>query len=654
MQVPRGGGTGSPDAAVFLSRLLEALPMSVFAVEAAAPHRFVAVNAAGLGFLGLSREEVVGRAARDVGPVGVGRLRQRLLDEALATGRPQTYRVAMPDGSRAFETSLVPLADATGATSHVVGFTLDVTEQTGELRHAEEDLRASEATLAAAQRLASVGSWSFELSTERMTWSDELFRILGFDPDAIDVTLGLGLEVIHPDDWPAAERALAEAREVGRSPAFEHRIRRADGEERWVRSNVGCAFDREGNAARMFGAMQDVTEQRAAEAERRRLEEGIRQGQKLESLGVLAGGIAHDFNNLLVAILGNAGVALVELPEGSPARPIIAEIGTAAERAADLTRQMLAYAGRGRFRVECLDLSEAVEEMGRLLHVSVAKSATTTFDLARDLPPIEADPTQVRQVAMNLIINASDAVSDAGGVIAVRTGCVAADRALLASTYLDDGLPAGTYVFLEVADTGVGMDEDTLQRLFDPFFTTKFTGRGLGLAAVLGIVRSHRGAVEVESEPGRGSRIRVLFPAAPEDVTGGAAALPDGTVGVAAGTVLVADDDDTVRRVARRILERAGFRVLGAADGREAIEVFRDHAAEVTAVLLDVTMPHVDGVDAFAELRRIDPGVRVVLTSGYDETEATAAFRDGGLAGFVQKPYRPEDLVTRVLAAIRP
>jgi PAS domain S-box-containing protein len=397
---------------------------------------------------------------------------------------------------------------------------------------------------------------------------------------------------------------------------------------------------------------KDLTERKRAEEERDRLEAQMREVQKLESLGVLAGGIAHDFNNLLMAILGNADLALLSLSLASPTRPNVEEIVLASQRAADLCRQMLAYSGKGRFVIGRYDLTEIVREMAQILKVSVSKKAVLRYSFAGNLPAVEVDATQMRQVIMNLITNASEALSDASGVISVSTGVMDCDRAYLAESHLDDKLPDGRYVYLEVADTGGGMNEETRRRLFDPFFTTKFTGRGLGLAAVLGIVRGHRGAIKVASKPRKGTTFTILLPAV--------AWQPDDRVLIATlaaaphrqGTILLIDDDPHVRRVAGEMLARLGLQVLTGAHGQEGLEIFQEKEEEIDCVLLDLTMPGMGGEEAFQEMRRLRPDVRVVLSSGYDEQDATQQFTGQGLAGFIQKPYtvaKLQEVLNRVL-----
>jgi two-component system cell cycle sensor histidine kinase/response regulator CckA len=409
----------------------------------------------------------------------------------------------------------------------------------------------------------------------------------------------------------------------------------------------------EGENAGVCGIATDISERKRAEEERLNLERQLQHAQKLESLGVLAGGIAHDFNNLLTTILGNAALALQDLSPHAPARYSVKEIEKASLRAAGLAKQMLAYSGKGKFVIEPIHLNELVEEMTHLLQASISKKAIMRFDMTTGLPAFEGDATQIRQVIMNLITNASDAMGDQSGAISIATGVIDCDRRYLDEigaafrNQLEEPLPEGAYIFVDVADTGSGMSRETLQRIFDPFFTTKRTGRGLGMAAVLGIVRGHKGLISVNSEVDKGTTFRVLFPASQEG-SAAAYARSKGETGNEAwsgrGTILVADDEESVRLVARRMLERFGFSVLTAADGREAVQVFREHADEIACVLLDLTMPFLDGEQVFREMRAIRPDVKAILTSGYNEQEATERFGGKGLSGFLQKPFQQESL----------
>ena len=398
--------------------------------------------------------------------------------------------------------------------------------------------------------------------------------------------------------------------------------------------------------------VRDITKRKRAEEEHQELEIQVRHVQKLESLGLLAGGIAHDFNNLLVSILGNADLALRKIPGDSVAKGNLLEIEKASSRAAELCRQLLAYSGKGKFVIEILDLSHVVEEMAKMLEVSITKKCVLQYSSSVDLPAIEADATQVRQVVMNLITNASDAIGDRSGIVAITTACKNCDEAFLTSCYLGEHLPPGRYVSVAVADTGCGMDAKTMDRIFDPFFTTKFTGRGLGLAAVSGIMRGHKGAIRVESEPGKGTTFEVLFPAVdgkPSDTRREPARSSEWT-GV--GTILIVDDEETVRMVGQQMLEQAGFTVITAEDGSVGVETFVAHHGEICCVILDLTMPNMDGEETFRELRRIKPDVRVLMSSGYSEQEISSRFAGQRLMGFIHKPYRSSELYAKVRSVL--
>ncbi|OGB91233.1 MAG: hypothetical protein A2Z31_07305 [candidate division NC10 bacterium RBG_16_65_8] len=421
-----------------------------------------------------------------------------------------------------------------------------------------------------------------------------------------------------------------------------------------VTLTTGRIRDPKGHLVGLRWLLRDGTERVRTEVARRQWEAQLQHTQRLESLGVLAGGIAHDFNNLLTGVLGSAELALLRLPPDAPARPEVEQIVTAAHRAADLTGQMLAYSGRGTFRVQPILLPALIREMEPLLRASLPKTCALDFHLGESLPAIEADATQLRQVVMNLVLNAGEAIGDAAGVITVRVGVRECDRAYLAGGVLDKEILEGPYVAFEVTDTGCGMSEETQARIFEPFFTTKFTGRGLGLAAVLGIMRGHHGTIRVTSAPGRGTRIEALFPPTkrPAIIPQVPAPVPPAWRGE--GTILVVDDEAHIRAGVAQVLEHTGFTVLTAPDGQEAVAVFREHAETVRAVLLDLTMPHLDGAATARELRRIRPDVRIVLTSGYTVEEATRQFTDRDLIGFLQKPYALKDLLTAMRGALEP
>ncbi|MDQ7010231.1 MAG: response regulator [Mariprofundaceae bacterium] len=343
-------------------------------------------------------------------------------------------------------------------------------------------------------------------------------------------------------------------------------------------------------------------------------------------------------NNLLTAIMGNATLAEQELPEDSPVPEYIEQIDAASRQAASLCQQMLAYSGKGKFVVRPLNLSTMVEDMLGLLRASISKHAELHCRLDRHIRAIDADEAQMQQVLMNLVINASEAIGEEHGLITITTKQKHVGRRELEQAYLDEDLPEGDYVVFEVSDTGCGMDAETREKIFDPFFTTKFTGRGLGMSAIMGIVRGHKGAISVFSEPGGGTTFRMLFPCSQGEVSDVAMerTIPDWR---GMGTVLVVDDEQAIRRVAARMLERMGYQVIEAADGEEGVAVYRQYKNQIALVLLDMSMPNMDGRECFQELLRINPDVKVILSSGYNEQEATQSFAGTELAGFVQKPH---------------
>ncbi|WP_338042781.1 MASE1 domain-containing protein [Oryzomonas sagensis] len=422
----------------------------------------------------------------------------------------------------------------------------------------------------------------------------------------------------------------------GKIVTFEQQVQTAEGRFRLCEVHLVRLPSEHDNLIR--ASFIDITERKRVEEERIGLEKQLLHAQKLESLGVLAGGIAHDFNNLLMAIMGNADMALMRLSKESPAVENLRKIEQASARAADLAKQMLAYSGKGKFVVEPLDLNNLVEEMWHMLEVSISKKAVLRLNPYHPLPAVEADATQIRQIIMNLVINASEAIGDKSGIIAVTTGCLECNEIYLQGTWLTDAIHEGLYVYLEIADTGCGMDKETQDKIFDPFFTTKFAGRGLGMAAVLGIVRGHKGAIKVYSELNKGTTFKILLPASdrPAELFNGDSGHDDWH---GEGTVLLVDDEETVRGIGTDMLKGLGFEVITANDGHVALDKYRDNPG-ITLVILDLTMPHMDGEQCFRELRQLDSKVKVIMSSGFSEQEVAQKFAGKGLAGFIQKPYK--------------
>jgi len=449
-------------------------------------------------------------------------------------------------------------------------------------------------------------------------------------------------------------RRLMDTGEEPEVATYENPVLTAAGTEKIVLWHNAIIRDEAGNTTGTLSSGQDITERLEREAQQQKLEQRILQAQKTESLAMLAGGVAHDFNNLLASIMGNASLALLDLAPTSPARESVEDIELAASRAADLAMQMLAYAGKGQFVLACVDCSELIEEMSHLLHTAISRKIVLRLDLARHLPPVSVDVAQLRQVIMNLLSNAADAIGDRSGVVSITTGVSEIAQEYLHEIAFMEDLRPGMFISIEVTDTGDGMDADTQSKIFDPFFSTKLAGRGLGLAAVQGIVRTHGGAIGVYSEPGQGTTLKVLLPVADEALEILDPADNKHLSWHPTGTVLLVDDDENLRTTTRRMLLRMGFEVLTASDGKEAIEIFDQHADEIRVVILDLIMPHLNGEEAFGVMKRRRPDVRVVLSSGYNEQHVTQRFAGRGIAGFIQKPYQYHSLVEALKSALQP
>ena len=514
-------------------------------------------------------------------------------------------------------------------------------------------LKESEARYRRIIETAREGIWTIDADANTSFVNDRMAEMLGYT-----VTDMMGrpfLDFVNEEVRVEAVSNL-ERRRAGIAEAYEFRLSRKDGTDLWTIMSTNPLYDKAGHYIGSLAMVSDISQRKRVEQERRDMEAQLRHTQKLESMGVLAGGIAHDFNNLLTGIIGNAGLALEDAGDAS-VRESISEIDTAARRASGLCQQLLAYSGRGKYVVESVDLNSLVKEMGELIGVSTSKKAAIEYDLDDDLPCIDADPNQIGQIIMNLITNASEALGDERGVIVVRSGAIDCDANRLRETYFSPDLPAGEYVFLEVSDTGSGMDEETIEKIFDPFFTTKFVGRGLGLAAVLGIIRGHNGAIEVDSELARGTTIRVLLPAGGKQKDEPAKPMhqePIEEVTLSGRTILVVDDEEYVRTLVRRMFELTGVRVLTADNGQRAIELVRERGTDIDCVVLDVTMPDMDGLETFRKLRRARSNIRVIIASGYSQQDVAQRFEGEGVSGFLSKPFRREDLTSVLSRALDP
>lgn len=519
----------------------------------------------------------------------------------------------------------------------------DVTER----RRVEEQLYRSERQFKAIAENAPDIIARYDLQFRYLYVNPAFQPATGLAPDAV---LGrthreLGVPETIASLWDARFQAAISSKSV-QTVEFELNSPRG---MRAYESRIVPELDPDGHVESLLAISRDITE-------RRQQALALQDRQKLESMGVMAGGIAHEFNNLLGIMLGNAELALTDLPREAPTRISIEAIASAGRRAAALTRQILAYVGQNRLNTTLLDLNALISDMRSLLQASIVRSVSLSHRLDPDLPLIEGDMAQLRQVLLNLTINAAEAIGDGPGEVIIATGVRNVDRRFLATTFLSPDLPEGEYVTLEVIDNGSGMDADTLGRIFDPFFTTRFAGRGLGLPATLGIVRSHRGAIKVDSTPGKGTTVTILLPRFRQPVLEVPSADHDDVAHqpVHNGIVLVIDDEEGVRAVATRMLEWKGRPVLATGDVPTACQLAEQHCAQLACVLLDIVMPQQTVERTISDLRRICKAIPIVLMSGYTAEIAMRRYAGLGINGFLQKPFTAhelQDVIERALTA---
>ncbi|GFE62746.1 PAS domain S-box protein [Geobacter sp. AOG2] len=597
--------------------------------------RYQVANAKMAEYLGLaSPDQLIGKTIHDFFRPEVSDLIWAEVQEVLSSGA--TLHVekefAVASGHRWFDIYQSPIT-IDGALAGVVGCAWDITGR----KVIEQSLAESE------ERYRRV----VEVSPEAIfVHSDGHFVFMNMAAATLlgaekpeDLYGRRALDFVHPGQQSMVAQRIENAWLHGDNPLIEEDLVRLDGSTVPVEM-VSVYLNYKGKDS-VLAIARDISE-------RRKMQEELVKAQKFESLGVLAGGIAHDFNNILMAIIGNADLAMMRLHKESPVIENLRKIEQAAAQAADLAKQMLAYSGRGRFVIEPIDLNFLLQEMLHMLEVSISKKALLRLNLTPNLPAVEVDATQLRQVVMNLVLNASEAIGEKSGVIAITTGYMDCDKSYLRDVWLIENISEGSYVYLEVADSGCGMSKETMKKVFEPFFTTKFTGRGLGMAAVMGIIRGHMGAIKVYSEPGKGSAFKILLPA-----TGKPAELfnhvdpTDDWKG--SGTVLLVDDEETVRGIGKEMLQELGFEAITADNGREALETFKNNPG-IGLVILDLTMPHMDGEQCFRELKQIRPDIKLIMSSGYNEQEVTQKFVGKGLAGFIQKPYKLSTLKAAIMA----
>jgi PAS domain S-box-containing protein len=636
------------DSQRLLRTVIDTLPHAVYVKDRQGCFR-IANTLTGVYFH-RSLDEIIGRTQHEMG--GEWTEDKQAVEEAdrlvMESGRPielPEMRLCDADGHTSIRRVVkIPLQDDRGEVTGVVGISEDITER----KRVEEELRTSRLLLQSVINLLPL--WVFVKDKQRrfQMVNRQMAEDYDIGPDVEPGALiDLGTTITEEERsviYQLDQRVLDTGERI---EVPEVQITLPRGGTRLFRTVRMPLQDAEGAVAGIVGIAEDITE-------RRRTEQAMQQAQKLESLGVLAGGIAHDFNNLLVSILGNASLALLDLSPEAAAKAPLLQIETAGQRAAELCRQMLAYSGKGSFEIASVNLNALIQEMTQLLHVSLARQIQLSCDFEPALPSVEMDPTQIRQVVMNLVLNAAEAIGERAGHVSLRTAVVQADRAVLSGFIQGDRLPEGRYVCLEVSDTGSGIALDTLGRIFDPFFTTKFAGRGLGLAAVLGIVRGHDGAMQVQSVPDVGSTFRMLLPARSGQPTAAQAASGSGPGPDwrGAGVALVVDDDAEVREVLARMLDTLGFQVLAAADGSAALERLRRHGEAVRLVVLDLTMPGLDGEQTLQRLRRMQAALPALIVTGVADRDVQERFAALGAAAVLQKPFTLQGLAERLRALL--
>jgi PAS domain S-box-containing protein len=495
--------------------------------------------------------------------------------------------------------------------------------------------------------------FGLDVSSGRFDYlSPACFSLTGYTPEELKA-LGLHelLQQLHPEDREKIHRLIDRLKENTNEREWlglvDYRFRHRDGQYRSFGDHVHVVYDERGSAVYVSGSARDVTQIARLEGSLHILEKRFHDGQKMAGLGLLASGIAHDFNNLMTVVLGNAELALLEC--GGSDGGSLDEIKKASLRAAELANQMLVYTGKTSRVVSSINLSAVIKEMGSLLDISISKKVSLQYCLVENISCIRGDISQIRQVAMNLITNASEAIGDRPGVIAISIHDVELRDGELEQTVPPGGLPAGRYVRLEVSDTGDGMNEEILQRIFDPLFTTKLTGRGLGLASLLNVVQRHNGAVEVKSEPEHGTVFRIYFPAeAQEDGAQAETTEALNSEWRGYGTALVADDEEAICGITSVLLQRFGFRVITAVDGFETVDLYTEHAGDVTLLLMDLNMPRLNGIEAVLRIRHINPKVPVLFMSGYSREQVMERFGQHPHTDFVRKPFQSSELLSAI------
>lgn len=615
--------------------------------------RYRYVNQAFAKGVGHERSNIIGKKIWDVFSRDEADKRFALVKWVFANGQTRIIevRVPRPDGDRFYVTTVKPISGIDGAVASVICISKDITER----KQGEQALQEGKDLLAEIIELSPISMAIVSMDGIIEQINRRAIETFGYYPDDIPNMERWWVQA-YPDEAYRAEvlaqwmglvgKAIAEKSEIERR---EYLVTCKDGT---VKTTLIFGIP---VSDKVFVIFDDITERKRAEEERLQLEQQFLQAQKLESLGIMAGGIAHDFNNLLQSILGNLELAARTLPQNTDPHNYITNAFNSGQAAAHLTSLMLAYVGKGTLTKKDLDLNELVRVNADMLKTTVGSAILLELSLSQEAPKIVADKAQIQQVIMNLLTNAAESIEEQPGFVRLATGSQYYDQACLAASLLDNKPDPGCFVFLEISDTGCGMSAETMKRLFDPFFTTKFTGRGLGMSAVMGIMKTHNGALFVRSAPGKGTTFRTLFPVSEETLPNmlPQEMAPPAENGTAAerplsGMALVVDDEKNVLRTCKKMVELCGFKVITARDGIEAVSCFREHAREIDVVLLDLTMPNMDGIAAMNAIYGIRPDVKLILSSGFNQDELGDRFTGQAPSGFIRKPYSMTVLETEL------
>ncbi len=602
--------------------------------------RFLDVNKSVEKLYGYPKEYFIGKTPIDLTDEGLNDLDAifNLFRDTFSTGTPHTFEFWGKRKNGEYFLKDVRINRSLYFSQPVViAFAQDITQR----KKQEQALVASEKRFRTLIQDAPVGIGIFRKGTFTFV-NQKLVQIFRYNN--YNALIGKSLDILIQQGKREEVTGLISKLNVHdkRHNSLETTGIRADGSSFPIQLQSSMITLAEGPAILVF--INDISKIKEEEQKRLDLEKQVQQAQKLKSLGVLAGGIAHDFNNLLTGIMGNTGLAMMDIPQEAQAQGNLLKIEKIATQAAELCNQMLAYSGKGNFVVKAANLNEVIRDITSLLDVSLSKKIKIHYHLSDPLPNVEIDVQQINQVILNLVTNAGDAIGNHSGIISLYTGVCHCTEEELRNPYIDYNPGAGEYIKLEVHDTGCGMDAATLEKLFEPFFTTKFTGRGLGLSAVLGIIRRHKGSIQIESTPGKGTLARIFLPVSTKDIE--PEKKKENTPGAwrGQGHILVADDEDSIREMCKPVLENLGYNVTLASNGHDAVELFRKSPSKYDFILLDLTMPVLNGEEAYEHMKQIRDDVRIIISSGYSTIEADKRFADKDIAGFLHKPYTIEQL----------